>query len=574
MLQAPISELKISDGTVLQVPRNGTVVFVGPNNAGKSQALRDLHALLSSKQPDTELVVTSIDVNKESNEEEVQTWLDEKCDYQFSGGSVRYFRFGQGGEPANQNVQRWRQGPPFQNLGKMLAFYAAAGERLQAAQGTSNIDFAKETPKHPLHSLYLDKNLEERVSSVAERAFGQPLTLNRFAGTTLRLHVGDIDLEPIVGGTDFGDYIKQLNKLPTLESQGDGMKSFIGLLLNISVAEFPYVLVDEPEAFLHPPQARLLGQFIQEFKAPASQVFLATHNSNVVRGLLEAQDQAVTVVRLTRDGDVNPAKTLQPSIVKELWSDPLLRYSEVLDGLFHESVILCEGDADCRFYASVLDVVLSEAGEEKQPELLFTHCGGHHRMPTIIKALGAVGVPVKVVVDLDILQDTQSLKQIVDALDGDWHEVERDVDVLQSQVGGLSTYPNILSASERINSVLNEAQEAGQSRLDRNVEQRIREAVRGESGWKHVKKAGTSAIPQGEAYQSFLRIDHGLRELGVFLVPVGEVEGFVRTVGGHGPQWLGEVHAQRIHETSQVSEAKEFVRDIVGLEHGASVNGH
>lgn len=402
MVQAPISELRISDGTVLQVPRNGTVVFVGPNNAGKSQALRDLHALLSSKQPDTELVVTSIDVNKESSEEEVQTWLDEKCDHQFSGGSVRYFRFGQGGEPANQNVQRWRQGPPFQNLGKMLAFYAAAGERLQAAQGTSNIDFANDTPKHPLHSLYLDKNLEERVSSVAERAFGQPLTLNRFAGSKLRLHVGDIDLEPIVGGPDFGDYIQQLNELPTLESQGDGMKSFIGLLLNISVADFPYVLVDEPEAFLHPPQARLLGQFIQEFKAPASQVFLATHNSNVVRGLFEAQDQAVTVVRLTRDGAVNPAKTLQPSLVRELWSDPLLRYSEVLDGLFHESVILCEGDADCRFYASVLDVVLSETGEERQPELLFTHCGGHHRMPTIIKALGAVGVPVKVVVDLDI----------------------------------------------------------------------------------------------------------------------------------------------------------------------------
>lgn len=122
--------------------------------------------------------------------------------------------------------------------------------------------------------------------------------------------------------------------------------------------------------------------------------------------------------------------------------------------------------------------------------------------------------------------------------------------------------------------MLNEAEEGGQSRLDRDVERRIREAVRGESGWKYVKKAGTSAIPQGEAYQAFLRIDHGLRELGVFLVPVGEVEGFVRTVGGHGPQWLGEVHAQRIHETSQISEAKEFVKDIVGLGRGASVSRH
>lgn len=46
-----LSELTVSDSTKVALPRKGVVLFVGPNNAGKSQALRDLAAVVTGRAP-------------------------------------------------------------------------------------------------------------------------------------------------------------------------------------------------------------------------------------------------------------------------------------------------------------------------------------------------------------------------------------------------------------------------------------------------------------------------------------------------------------------------------------------
>ena len=38
-----ISELEFNTGEKVQINRNDIVVFVGPNNAGKSQSLKDIY---------------------------------------------------------------------------------------------------------------------------------------------------------------------------------------------------------------------------------------------------------------------------------------------------------------------------------------------------------------------------------------------------------------------------------------------------------------------------------------------------------------------------------------------------
>ena len=42
-----VDNLRVSDGTQIEVPERGVLVFVGPNNAGKSAALRDIQLLLN-----------------------------------------------------------------------------------------------------------------------------------------------------------------------------------------------------------------------------------------------------------------------------------------------------------------------------------------------------------------------------------------------------------------------------------------------------------------------------------------------------------------------------------------------
>ncbi|MEJ7719063.1 MAG: hypothetical protein WKF58_00755 [Ilumatobacteraceae bacterium] len=83
------------------------------------------------------------------------------------------------------------------------------------------------------------------------------------------------------------------------------------------------------------------------------QVFLATHSSDVVQGLLGAPEVPVTIVRIVREGDRNPISVLPHDQVEALWQDPLLRHSDIFEGLFHPTTVICEADADCRFSRSV-----------------------------------------------------------------------------------------------------------------------------------------------------------------------------------------------------------------------------
>lgn len=108
-------------------------------------------------------------------------------------------------------------------------------------------------------------------------------------------------------------------------------------------------LVDEPEAFLHPPQARLLGRLLGAERADYLQLFVATHSADFLRGALDSNDQNIRIIRLRREGEVNKVTELTPDDLRRSWADPTLRYSNVLDGVFHEQVVVCEADGDCRF---------------------------------------------------------------------------------------------------------------------------------------------------------------------------------------------------------------------------------
>ena len=99
------------------------------------------------------------------------------------------------------------------------------------------------------------------------------------------------------------------------------------------------------------------------------------------------------VIRINRESNINRMSVLKNERIKELWGNPILRYSNVLSGLFHEKVVVCESDYDCLFYHAIMTAIYEEKGEIS-PDVLFTHCGGKSRMKDIVNALRAINVPV------------------------------------------------------------------------------------------------------------------------------------------------------------------------------------
>lgn len=81
--------------------------------------------------------------------------------------------------------------------------------------------------------------------------------------------------------------------------------------------------------------------------------------------------------------------------------------------------------------------------------------------------------------------------------------------------------------------------------------------------WGILKSVGKNALPAGQAVQCFDNIDKYGKEHNLFIVPVGELEGFVKTVSVHGPGWANDVlsHYDDLHN-SVYDEAKKFVKEL------------
>ncbi len=69
----------------------------------------------------------------------------------------------------------------------------------------------------------------------------------------------------------------------------------------------------------------------------------------------------------------------------------------------------------------------------------------------------------------------------------------------------------------------------------------IRNVISTESKWKVLKTSGFRSLPAGDATAAYGRLNSALCEAGIHLVPVGELECFIKTVGGHGPEWVNAV---------------------------------
>jgi len=93
--------------------------------------------------------------------------------------------------------------------------------------------------------------------------------------------------------------------------------------------------------------------------------------------------------------------------------------------------IVCEGDADCRFYSAIADAI--EPQQKDRRDTLFAWTNGKHRLPTVVAALHGLNVPTRVVVDFDIFEEEQPLAKLVGNLDGDWSSIRADWEFINNQ---------------------------------------------------------------------------------------------------------------------------------------------
>lgn len=556
-----ISKLVFNNGQILEIERNAIVLFVGPNNTGKSQALKDIYRKNNEKIPSIVIKDLQFEIEKANLLEYIKTSSKEEIN-----SIYRYYQGFNYSIPDGLLSNQIDAHLPEQLRGFFVA-YLDTMNRLSICEPPQTIT-RDDIPQHPIHYAVINKKAKEWLSANFFRAFGEPVTPNILFGASIPLCIGPrVQTDP--GLSDMEDqidaYAEQLSTYKQVQNQGDGIKSFTGILLYMMIERYSTFLIDEPESFLHPPQARIMGEIIAETLTQQQQAFISTHSEEIVKGLLVKAPERVKVIRITRDDDQNFFSILQNEELERLWKDPLLRHSNILSSLFHKKVLLCESDSDCQMY-SLIEEYLEEQ-EDRYSETLYIHCGGKQRISVVARALRSIGIDVRAIVDLDVMNDRTILKGIIEAFGGDWKNFEKNYHILDSQLPIPRDRINRESLRIEINNILDTNTD---NNINENEQKLIREAIKTTPKWEVLKTFGIAGAPSGDATSALNNLIKDLNILGVFPVLVGELEKFVKEVGEHGPSWVENVLKQHPDFSEPIyNEIRDFIGDVINYNRNA-----
>lgn len=548
-----LERLIFSDGSSVDLEAGQTLLLVGPNNVGKSRAIRDIVAVLQSASTRGQ-VITEVRWRREGSVLDIAQRDEPEAS---RGWDESLATLGVGNLAASTAEAIWRAG----SLGSLLApflYHASTEARLMSSTPQELGDLLTSRRRRTsLQKLYADSAAEDRLSEISKAAFNEGLILDSWTGgTQVLLRMGEVE-RPSTPRPD-ADYLRRVSALPGLHTQGDGIRSFIGMVLEILTGNHDVVMIDEPEVFLHPPQARQVGRLIPALSGQEErQTILATHSSDVIRGALES-DKPVTVVRLTRENDLNTASVVDRSSISKLWSDPLLRSSNALDALFSHAAVLCESDSDCRYFSSVLDNL---GGDDSRAglDLHFVGCNGKDRLSVVASALHAAKVPIRMILDFDALDQWSRVESLCASVGVDSRPLKKAWTVVNAS---LATGPQSWSRSE-VESVATAAiARISTERFTQRQLNAIRDRLKIPSKWSEAKVHGLGAF-KGEVFAAASGLLAELKEVGIYIIPVGEVECIVRAVSGHGSEWVATVIERGLHRTEASSEAANLMTEIV-----------
>lgn len=537
-------KLKFSHGPSV-APENinltPVTVFVGPNNSGKSKILSEIHQLcMTGTQPTTNAILDLITFDEFTPDSAKQHIAELKLTPRKNEAlPADHIVVGKWNEriitpyiTLTSSLQK-----PNINQNNFCRLYLRS--KTLILDGKNRIDLVKEKPATDLQSppntslqtLFTDDKKREEVRRIVHEAFGSYLVVDPTNLGKLRLRLSP--RAPISAGEERGietPAIEFHSQAQSIEEASDGVKAFTGMLMEIIAGDPSVILIDEPEAFLHPSLSNKLGLEISRVSRDSNKrLFVSTHSSNFVMGCIQS-GAPVNIIRLTYRDKVATARVLPKSDILRLMRNPLLRSTGVISGLFYEYVIVTEADSDRAFYQEINERLRMSNPGRGIPNCLFINAQNKQTVQTIIRPLRALGIPTAGIVDIDVLKDGGKLwSSFLES--GNVPEIDRETMAL--------------------------------------TRKKIKESL--EATEKNMKRDGGISLLKGDELETGNNLMDKLAEYGLFVVRRGELESWLPDLNasGHGPAWLISVFEEMGEDPNTSSylhpsdgDVWDFLKDI------------
>lgn len=406
--------LKFTQHDDLVLPAAGITIFVGPNNSGKSLILREIEQTFSAgtfpnylrilrdyeiKWPELDAVKSNLLSNADSNNKDVPADHVKICRINPDGGRqielihvpsvLRQAEIKSDKQWWASQILRW----------SILRLDGRSRFNLtnDRAAGDLLLD-----PQNVLAHFFQDDIARTKVRTLIHDAFRLYFVVDPTSLGNLRIRLSKE--APLTDEQSLNQEARNFHSraMHILEAS-DGVQAFTGIITAVMSGDFQTILIDEPEAFLHPPLARKLGKNLATLTTERGGCLLAsTHSPDFLMGCVQATKE-VRVVRLEYSEGKSRGRMVDPVQLEKMFSNPLMRSTNAISGLFYDGVVVTESDNDRVFYSEIYYRL--SAGSSDYPSILFINAQNKQTIKNIIDPLRRFGVPAAAIPDIDIVKD-------------------------------------------------------------------------------------------------------------------------------------------------------------------------
>lgn len=446
-----ISKYRSIDKLEITFPENKPVVLFGPNNAGKSNILSAINRLIGEKYP------TYIEMI------ESDYFMRDKDSYPTASIAARfsdaYYIDNRGKSYEKIYLTYGYKGNLTENLihdgnGKRLyitneqraacqSYLIDAERNIQSAFNYGSKYSLLSKFSHQIHKA-LSATHKEELSMAFEqikRSFEETTEFSNFFvqfSTALQgavkgfVHSLAVDFsayDPNNYAKSLRIYAKEGENIRGFEEFGTGeqqvlLMAFVKAYMEVFTSESFVLIIEEPEAHLHPLAQKWLKEYIVEMCSAGIQVVISTHSTDFIDA-----EYLDGLVRVYKDGGITkaiqlskedlcafcvesgvPADKTSPENIIDFYNTRL--FSDQLKGMFAETIVLVEGATE--FFA--LPVYLKRIGfslAEHGVEII--NCRGKDSIPLFWRLFTAYGYNCYFIFDGDgkTIENTRIFKGII-----------------------------------------------------------------------------------------------------------------------------------------------------------------
>lgn len=554
-----IERIKFNDETLIDFESDDIVLLVGANNVGKSRTLKDLKDDLNDLCKPKVIVDEVTYKSSNFSSSQLKDYFEKNISKDDFGN---YNVLIDDNQFQSFNASTFTDSREEKQYYKVLFSFLSTENRLNITRPMKfNINFDN-------RSLNIMKGLEsdlESINTLNEKLqMGFEKSIEAYEdfldGTIVKKYkIGKSEDIKNAINSNRRDNHNLLKEMEDLYTQGDGIRSAFAILASLIVNNHSLYLIDEPETFLHPPQARLLARNIVNL-SNEKQCFISTHNIDFIKGVLEADSSRVKIIKIDRFENKNKFNLVDNNSVAEIANDKNLRYTNILDGLFYDRLVLCENESDCKFYSAILE----NLDLVKYQNTLFCAVGGKHQFKKVVPLLKKLNIQYAIIADIDLINSKDNLKQLVHSIEDDCYNQINDYHtkfIEKFEEGMYSQIKTQAVIKAEINEMFN-----SEKYMPNDIAKRIKESLKYISSFTLLKSGGESILPQGECVTLFNKVKKFLNDHNVFIVECGEIERFVPDVKGHGNDWVEKTFAKYTDINNPVyNVAKQFIKNVFDI---------